>query len=72
MSQRNKTVRKIPKKRGRGRPPLGDHAATLTVPIVLTANLVAKLDEWRKREGIKTRSAAIRRFIEEGLERGKR
>jgi len=71
MASRNKYVEKIVKKRRRGRPSKDDPAAH-TVPVALSKELLDKLDEWRKQHGVKFRSAAIRRFVEEALQRGKR
>src|SRR5215831_13487072 len=70
MTTRNKNVAKIATKRSRGRPRKAD-AKTSTVPVALSKDLIAELDEWCAREGVKHRSTAIRRFIEQGL-RGKR
>jgi hypothetical protein len=70
MTTRNQTLAKSTKKRGPGRPRKPD-AATSTVPVALSKDLIAMLDEWRKREGVNSRSAAIRRFVEEGLQRDK-
>jgi hypothetical protein len=72
MAERNKHIPKIMiKKRGRGRPSKPD-AANQVVPVQLSKDLVAGLDQWCKREGVKFRSAAIRRFVEEALQKGKR
>lgn len=68
MAARNKHLSKP--KRGPGRPPKPD-AINQTVAVALSKDLVTKLDAWRKREGVKFRSAAIRQFVEEGLS-GKR
>lgn len=70
MATRNKHIPKITKKRGRGRP-RKPGAANRVVPVQLSEDLIAKLDIWCEREGMKFRSAAIRRFVEEAL-RGKR
>ena len=71
MTSRNKYIAKSTKKRGPGRPRKPD-AINQIVPVALSADLVAKLDAWCEREDVKFRSAAIRRFVEEGLQRGKR
>jgi hypothetical protein len=64
MAARNKYVAKS--KRGPGRPRKPD-AINQTIPVALSKDLVAKLDAWCKREGVKFRSAAIRRFVENAL-----
>jgi len=71
MATRNKFIGKSPKKRGPGRPRKAD-AINEVIPVGLTKELVEALDAWCEREGVKFRSAAIRRFIVEGLQRGKR
>jgi len=68
MTARNKHAPKA--KRGPGRPRKPD-AANQRIPVALSKSLVAELDAWCAREGVKFRSAAIRRFVEQGL-RGKR
>jgi len=71
MTTRNKHVPKITtKKRGRGRP-RKKNAATQRVPVALSNDLLAALDQWCEDLGVR-RSAAIRRFVEEALQRGKR
>jgi metal-responsive CopG/Arc/MetJ family transcriptional regulator len=57
-------------KRGPGRPRKAD-AINRPVTVALSENLVAKLDAWREGKGI-NRSTAIRRFVEQGLRKGKR
>jgi hypothetical protein len=71
MSARNKAVTQIVKKRGRGRPTKPD-AATTVVSVALSDDLIAELDAHMKREGIKTRSTAIRQFVREALQPAKR
>jgi Ribbon-helix-helix protein, copG family len=71
MATRNKALAKPAKKRTPGRPRKPD-AATTTVAVALSKDLVDKLDAWRKREGVKTRSAAIRHCVEEIVLMGKR
>jgi hypothetical protein len=66
MTVRNKRIPKLTKKRGPGRPKKPG-AANRVVPVQLSAELIAKLDEWCEREGVKFRSAAIRRFVEEAV-----
>jgi hypothetical protein len=58
------------KKRGPGRP-LEPHAARKVVPVRLSEATFEALDQWAKREEIK-RSEAIRRLVEEALQKGKR
>jgi hypothetical protein len=65
MAQKS-TIKVIPKRRGR--PATGkDPLISLRVP----PELKKAIEDWAKREKIK-RSEAIRRFVEEGLQRGKR
>jgi hypothetical protein len=71
MSTGNKHIPKPEKRRGPGRPPKPG-AANHVVPVQLSEELIAKLDAWCGREGVKFRSTAIRRFVEEALQRRKR
>jgi hypothetical protein len=57
-------------KRGPGRPRKPD-AINQAISVGLSKSLVAELDAWCAREGVKFRSTAIRRFVEQGLRRGK-
>ena len=68
MAARNKYT--VKPKRGPGRPRKPD-AINQAVTVALSKGLVAKLDEWCEREGVKFRSAAIRQFVEEAV-KGKR
>jgi hypothetical protein len=68
MMARNKHIPKSTKRRGPGRPPKPD-AANQVVPVQLSKDLIAKLDAWSEGEGVKFRSAAIRRLLEEALSR---
>jgi hypothetical protein len=71
MTARNKRIPKPTKRRGPGRPRKAD-PANQVVPVKLSKELIAEIDAWRAVAGVKFRSAAIRRLIEEALQRRKR
>jgi hypothetical protein len=54
-----------------GRPPIGDKAASLYA-MRLPDELIAELDAYAEREGIKSRSEAVRRLLESALKPTKR
>jgi metal-responsive CopG/Arc/MetJ family transcriptional regulator len=54
-----------------GRPPIGDKAASLYA-MRLPDELIAELDAYAEREGIKSRSEAVRRLLESALKATKR
>jgi len=58
-----KSIKVIPKKRGRGRPATGkDPLVALRLPV----ELIGKIDDWAKRNSL-SRSAAIRSMVERCL-----
>jgi hypothetical protein len=65
MAARNKYVTKS--KRGPGRP-RKPNAINQAITVALSKDLLAKLDAWCEQEGVKFRSAAIRRFVEDALQ----
>jgi hypothetical protein len=59
-----KSIKVIPKKRGRGRPATGkDPLVALRLP----PDLIKAIDSWAARHGAASRSAAIRTMIEGAL-----
>jgi hypothetical protein len=60
--------RNIPtsKKKGPGRPRKED-PATVYTPVALTSALAEQLDAWAAKNGIETRSAAIRQLLTDAL-----
>jgi hypothetical protein len=59
-----KSINVIPKKRGRGRPATGkDPLVALRLP----STMIGALDDWAQRNGIASRSEAIRELIGRGL-----
>ena len=59
-----------------GRPPIGDKAASLYA-MRLPDELIAEIDAYAEREGVRSRSEAVRRLLESALKgarkpRGKR
>jgi hypothetical protein len=60
--------KKVEIKRGRGRP-RKEQPFNTVLPVMVSDNIVARLDEWAKAIGVDSRSAAARALIEEGLDR---
>jgi hypothetical protein len=63
MAKQEKSVHK----KRTGRPPGRSYVET--IPVRLTPDAVAAIERWAKREKIESRSEAIRRLIERGLEK---
>ena len=60
--------KKVEIKRGRGRP-RKEQPFNTVLPVMVSDNIVERLDEWAKEIGVESRSAAARALIEEGLDR---
>jgi predicted transcriptional regulator len=63
--------KKVEIKRGRGRPRKPQPFNT-TLPVMVSDEIVERLDEWAKEIGVESRSAAARTLIEEGLDRAEK
>jgi Arc/MetJ-type ribon-helix-helix transcriptional regulator len=59
-----KSIRIKPKKRGRGRPATGKDPL---VGVRLPPEMIKQIDTWAKREGVASRSEAIRHLVEQSL-----
>jgi Arc/MetJ-type ribon-helix-helix transcriptional regulator len=59
-----KSIKVKPKRRGRGRPATGKEPS---VGVRLPPEMIKQIDTWAKREGVASRSEAIRRLVEPSL-----
>jgi metal-responsive CopG/Arc/MetJ family transcriptional regulator len=63
--------KKLEKKRGRGRP-RKEQPFNTTLPVMVSEEIIERLDGWAKQIGVDSRSAAARALIEEGLDRAEK
>ena len=59
-----KSIKVKPKRRGRGRPATGKDPL---VGVRLPPQIITQIDTWAKREGVASRSEAIRRLVDQSL-----
>jgi len=64
LKMASKSIKVKPKKRSRGRPATGKDPL---VGVRLPPEMIKQIDTWAKREGVTSRSEAIRRLVDQSL-----